>query len=322
MKTINVLSWGGGTQSTALMLKMLNGDVVDDQGKTIKPDYIIFADTGDESKMTYDQVCNIQKFVKTTYAKTIIVVKKNKELKPDHEIIKMVKTGETSGTIYRSSDYADLYQNQVLFYKGVLDRADIVPHWVINKHGEIGKLMGRQCTVTYKITQIIKEIRRREGLKAFSAKKHRINMYIGFTIDEIGRVKPSPQSYIENKFPLVDIRWSKEDCIQYVIKTLGFKPHSSVCNMCYANDFNKVYDIYKNDPEAWNKLLVLDDAMANKPQGHRIRGDVYMFHWQIKMQKRLKDINMDALYKERNKYHQMSIFDMEESMACMGGCFL
>ena len=283
MKIINVLSWGGGTQSTALMLKMLSGDVLDNKGEIVKPDYIIFADTGDESRMTYDQVYNVQKYVKETYNQEIIIVKKNKMLKNDQEITDMVRAGKMSGTIYRSSDYADLYQNQVLFYKGVLDRADIVPHWVINKRGEIGKLMGRQCTVTYKITQIVKEIRRRENLKAFSAKKHKINMFIGFTIDEIMRVKPSPQSYIENKFPLVDIRWSKEDCIQYVIQKLGFRPHSSVCNMCYANDFNRVYNIYKNDQSAWNKLLMLDDAMAHKPENHRIRGDVYMFHWQIKM---------------------------------------
>jgi hypothetical protein len=322
MEIINVLSWGGGTQSTALMLKMLDKEIKDETGKIIIPHYIIFSDTGDESSMTYAQIYKVQKYVKDTYDVDIIIVKKNKFLKTDQEIIDMVKKGDMDGRRYRSSEYSDLYQNQVLFYRGVLDKADIVPHWIINEKGEVGKLMGRQCTVVYKITEIIKEIRKREGLLRFSAKQHQINMFIGFTIDEISRVKPSPQSYIVNKFPLVDLRLSKQECIDYVIRKLGFKPVSSVCNMCYANDFKRVYNIFKNDPDSWNKLLVLDDAMANKPKGHRVRGDVYMFHWQIKLQKRLKDIDMEAQNTERNKYHQISIFEMEEEMACMGGCFL
>jgi len=314
MKEINVISWGGGTQSTALMLMML------EENKPV--DYIIFSDTGDESEMTYAQVYKVQKYVEEKYGKEIIVVKKTKESKTNDEIIEMVKGGNFTGKDYRSSNYADLYQNQVLFYQGVLDQADIVPHWVINQHGELGKLMGRQCTVTYKIMQIISEIRNREGLKRFNAKLHRINMYIGFTTDEISRVKPSPSSYIVNLFPLVDKKLTKFDCIDYVKKELGFTPVSSVCNMCYANDFKRIYNLYLTDQTSWNKLLVLDDAMANKPTPHKIRGDVYMFHWQAKMQKRLKDIDMDALHKERNKYTQLNIFDMEEQMACMGGCFL
>lgn len=314
LKEIHVLSWGGGTQSTALMLKML------EQQKPI--DYIIFSDTGDESVLTYNQIYKVQKYVEDTYNREIIIVKRNKEKKTDDEIIEMVKEGNMTGTSYRSSPYADLYQNQVLFYKGVLDRADIVPSWVINKHGELGKLMGRQCTIVYKINQIIKEIRARENLSRFDAKKHRIIMNIGFTIDEISRVKPSPMSYINNVYPLIEMSMTKIDCIEYVEKRLGFKPRSSVCNMCYANDFNRVYEIYQNDKVAWDKLLVLDDAMANKSNNHRIRGNVYMFQWQAKIQKRLKNIDMNQLYKDRNKYHQLSIFDMEQEMACMGGCFL
>lgn len=317
MKEINVLSWGGGTQSTALMLmKLDNGDPID---------YIIFADTGDESAMTYAQVYKVQKYVEEHYNKEIIITKKSEYMKNDQEIIDMVKRGETDGRRYRSSNYSDLYQNQVLFYKGILDRADIVPHWVLNPKGEIGKLMGRQCTVVYKITQIIKEVRSRENIKRFNKNKHKINMHIGFTVDEISRVKPSPESYIENKFNLVEMGLSKQDCIDYVEKKLGFRPTSSVCNMCYANNFDRVYNLYKNDHEAWGKLLKLDDAMGNKPKNHRVKGDVYMFHWQIKMLKRLKDIDMDEEYKRRHQFTQLSIFDVmedEEKMACMGGCFL
>jgi hypothetical protein len=321
-QTVHVVSWGGGTQSTALMLKMLDGEIKDADGNVIVPDYIIFADTGNESKMTYAQVYKVQKYIEETYGREIIITRRTKEPLPDEEIIRMVKSGEMTGTSYRSSKHADLYQNQLLFYKGVLNRADIVPHWVINKDGSIGKLMGRQCTVKYKIGQIMTELRERIGMIRFNHKRIRFKMYIGFTVDEIMRVKPSPLDYVDNMFPMVDLRMSKIDCIDYVADKLGFRPVSSVCDICYANNFDKVYEIYKNDKEAWDKLLALDDAMEHKGSNHRIRGDVYMFRWQANMRKRLADIDMEEIYADRNKYTQLSIFDLEEEGACMGGCFI
>jgi hypothetical protein len=321
-QTVHVISWGGGTQSTALMLKMLDGEIKDADGNVIVPDYIIFADTGNESKMTYAQVYKVQKYIEETYGREIIITRRTKELLPDEEIIRMVKSGEMTGTSYRSSKHADLYQNQLLFYKGVLNRADIVPHWVINKDGNIGKLMGRQCTATYKIGQIMTELRERIGMIRFNHKRIRFKMYIGFTVDEIMRVKPNPLDYVDNLFPLVDLGMSKIDCIDYVKDKLGFRPVSSVCDICYANNFDKVYEIYKNDKEAWDKLLALDDAMEHKGSNHRIRGDVYMFRWQANMRKRLADIDMEKIYADRTKYTQLSIFDLEEEGACMGGCFI
>ena len=55
-KDYHILSWGGGTQSTALMIKFLKGEVKDSSGNPIELDYIFFADTNNESEMTYTQI--------------------------------------------------------------------------------------------------------------------------------------------------------------------------------------------------------------------------------------------------------------------------
>ena len=63
--------------------------------------------------------------------------------------------------------------------------------------------------------------------------------------------------------------------------------------------------------------------MENKPKTHRIKDDVFMFKFQADENVRLRDVNMeDMKEKLRKKYHQLSIFDLEQEMACMGGCFL
>ena len=323
MRKINVLSWGGGTQSTALMLKMLKGEVVDPKtGEVIKPDYIIFADTKDESEMVYSQIFKVIKWVKENYDFDIIVTKKNKELLPEHVATKKIQDEEIKS--YRSSKYADLYQSHVLYLKGVIDSIDVMPFWTRNKDtGKVGKTKFKQCTFAFKIDQLLKELRIQEGIQQFRTNKHKVNMYIGYTIDEIARVKPNPKPYAENHAPLVDIFWTKSHCIDYVNKELGFIPKSSVCNICYANDFKRCYDIYKNDPKGWKRVLYLDDVMAKKPKNHKIRDDVFMFKWQADNNIRLKDVDMEKMMKEyKSKDKQISIFDEESENACIGGCFL
>lgn len=320
MKQINVLSWGGGTQSTALLLKMLKGEVKDKKGNEIKLDYIMFADTKNENELVYSQIYKVQKYVKEKYNFDIIITAKNKELRSDVEIIKLVNQGLN----YRSSDYADLYQSHILYFQGYLKSIDVMPFWTRNKKtGDVGKTPFKACTMSFKINQIMKEIRIRENIKRFNAKQHKINLYIGYSVDEIARVKPNPLSYCENFAPLIDLQATKEDCVNYVERELGFTPLSSVCNMCYANDFNRVYQVYKQGGEGWNKLLRLDQVMNDKPLTHKINDDVFMFKWQADENIRLKDVNMEEMKERlRKKYHQMSIFELEQEMACMGGCFL
>jgi len=320
MKTISVLSWGGGTQSTALMLMMLDGKIKDKDGNVIKPNYIMFADTKNENEMVYSQIYKVQKYVKDHYDFDIVITAKNKEIRSDVEIIKMVNDGLN----YRSSDYADLYQSHVLYFQGYLKSIDVMPFWTRNKKtGVVGKTPFKACTMSFKVEQIMKEIRIRENIKRYNPRTHKINLYIGYSIDEISRVKPNPLSYCENFAPLVDIQATREDWINYVERKLGFKPISSVCNMCYANDFNRVYETYKQNSDGWAKLLYLDHVMNDKPITHKINDDVFMFRWQAEENIRLKNVDMETMKEKlRKKYHQLSIFELEQEMSCMGGCFI
>ena len=321
MKELNVLSWGGGTQSTALMIKFLKGEVLDENQKPIKLDYIIFADTKNEASFLYDQLFKVISYVKKKYDFDIIITAKNKETKTDEEVLKMID----DGLKYRSSKYADLYQEHLLFFKGKLKSINVMPFWVRDENGQVGKTRNKACTTSYKIMQMLRELREREGVKTFREKTYKINMYLGFSVDEISRVKPSFQPYVENKFPLVDMNMSKDACINYVEQELGFRPRSSVCNMCFANTFDRVYKIFKEDKEGWKKLVDLDEAMKNKETDHPLKQNVFMFKWQADKNVRLKEFDMEQEYKRRNKYKQLDIFDVmkdEEEMACMGGCFL
>lgn len=322
IKEYHILSWGGGTQSTALMLKFLNKEVKDKNGDPVVLDYIFFADTNNESEMTYQQIHKVKKFVEEKYGKEIVITKRNKELLPDNEAIRLIESGDLKN--YRTSGYADLFQSHVLFFKGTLKSVDVMPFWTRDKrNGKLGKTSTKACTIEYKINQVMREFRLREGIKRIDAFKYKLHVYIGFSVDEFQRSKPSFFSHTENKFPLIEMNMDKDDCINYVEQEMGFKPISSVCNMCYANDIDRVYNIFKNDPKGWEKLLILDEAMRHKPTDHKMKSDVFMFHWQAQDNIRLSDIDFEDYYRNyKNKKQSRTLFDLEAEMACVGGCFI
>ncbi len=320
-KTIHVLSWGGGTQSTALMIKFLKGEVLDHKNNPIKLDYIIFADTNNESEMTYQQVYKVKKYVKDTYDQEIYITKRNEEFLPDNTIIEMIQSGEIEH--YRQSKYYDLFQAHVLNMKGIVKSVDMMPLYTRDDRGVVGKTSVKACTGVFKINQLKKQIRILEGVQRFTKDTYKIVNYIGFSVDEVRRLKPSMDSYMENQFPLVWMGMSKIDCINYVEKELGFVPRSSVCNMCYANDVDRVYDIYINDRKSYDRLLDLDDALQNKHANYSLNNDLFMFKFQADNNLRLKDIDMEEYYQAWiEKKKTRTLFDDEQEFSCMGGCFL
>src|SRR5690554_2466919 len=64
---IHVLSYGGGTQSTAMLLMALKGEI-----NGVIPDYIIFSDTGWEPKSIYQWIEKVNKYIKEKFDREII----------------------------------------------------------------------------------------------------------------------------------------------------------------------------------------------------------------------------------------------------------
>lgn len=314
MKVYDVLSWGGGTQSTALMLMMLKQEM--------NLDYIIFADTKDEHSLVYEQIYKVQRYVEKTYGKEIHITSKNKILLPLDEIIELIK----GGLKYRGSEYQDLWQSHILYFMGVVDSIDIMPVWTRNKvTGKVGKTPFKQCTFAYKLNQLLKYLRKQIGIKSFDKNKHHINMYIGYSYDEFSRFKPNPKSYATNFSPLIDRRITKSQCVKYVEEELGFIPRSSVCNSCFANDFYRAYDIYKTDSKGWERVLHMDYVMANKPKTHKLKDDCFQYRFQAIENIRLYEIDMEEwklTYDKLKDTGQLSLFEEEQEWGCNGGCFL
>ena len=91
-----------------------------------------------------------------------------------------------------------------------------------------GGMLLRKCTKEYKITPIQQKVR--HLMKETGAKQ--VQQFIGISLDEVHRMKHSGVNYIQNVYPLIDMRMSRWDCLRWIEKAGLPQPPKSACWHC------------------------------------------------------------------------------------------
>ena len=111
-----------------------------------------------------------------------------------------------------------------------------MPFFSKNEDGRKGMLM-RQCTSEFKIVPVYKTVRKVMGLKPRQRTKNPCNLWLGISIDEVTRMKPSRVGYVTNAFPFIDNNISRANCLAYIDKCGLPLPPKSACIGCpYHSD--------------------------------------------------------------------------------------
>jgi len=148
--------------------------------------------------------------------------------------------------------------------KGDLGKAPFkVPFFLKKEEGGVG--MGwRQCTTDYKIRAVHQEVRNQLGLEKRKRWTHHVEMLLGISTDEKERCRLARDKWQTNIFPLIEIGFSREDCLQYLKdKGLPMAPKSS-CYFCpYRND--KAWKQMKEQsPEDFKKACDYDKYLRSE----------------------------------------------------------
>ncbi len=202
------------------------------------PSHAIFADTGNEPKGVYTYLEWLQKYVDKEYNFTIDVV--------------------SAGNIY---------QDALAYLNGTRKRYEGVPYYTLDpKTGKKG-ILRRQCTGDYKIRPVRKHIRNILP----TAKK--VSLWLGISYDEMQRMKQANVKWITHRFPLIEKKIRRIDCID------NFKAHGlpvpvrSSCVVCpYHSDQYWLW-IYENEKESFDAAVVLDEKIRDYPS---IRDSCFM----------------------------------------------
>ncbi len=239
-KAMNIISLGAGVQSTTMLLMAAHGEI------TPKPDYAIFADTGWEPKKVYQHLEWLKKEAAKFGIKVIVTQEKN--IKDDllFAINSESKTGKAGFTN--------------------------LPFHLINKDGTRG-MAKRQCTAEYKIRPIQKKIRELLGYKPRQRIKEKVTLWMGISTDEIQRVKPSREKWIEHRWPLIEKRMNRLDCLSWMERKGYPQPPKSSCVGCPFHNDALWLDMKLNDKEAWEEAVEMDRAIKKL---HRLKGKPYL----------------------------------------------
>lgn len=117
--------------------------------------------------------------------------------------------------------------------------------------GRIG-IMPRQCTSTFKIEVVQREIRKIIG------RGGRCIQWIGISIDEADRMKPSRKKYIENHYPLIDARINRHECLLWMKKNGFPKPPRSACVYCPFHSDAEWLRLKREEPEAFARAVEVE----------------------------------------------------------------
>ena len=112
-------------------------------------------------------------------------------------------------------------------------------------------MIRRQCTGDWKIAPMRREIQNlRDG--------EPVEQWLGITLDEVQRMRKSDVKYITHRWPLIERKMSRWDCIRWLDEHGLEVPTRSACVFCPFHSRAEWRDIRDNAPEDWGKAVEVD----------------------------------------------------------------
>ena len=209
---------------------------------------------------------------------TLAFLYQNGVLKPAPHFAIFADTQTEPKAVY---DYLELLKKKITkfpiytvtegcLHEDVLSGGKFVTPPFFIKHPDGKRGMGRrQCTGDYKIKVIQKGVREILGYRKGTWFRHKVDMIIGISVDEIQRVKESITKWITNTYPLIDkMDWKRSDCKKYFSEQALPTPPRSACWMCpYRNDDEWIH-LKENHPSEFKMAVEFDKKIRSLPKFH------------------------------------------------------
>lgn len=166
---------------------------------------------------------------------------------------------------------------------------------------EKGGPLNRQCTTKHKIDPIRRKVQElRDGAD--------VEQWIGISIDEASRMKPARDPWSINRWPLIEQRISRIDCLAWIDKHHYPTPPKSACTFCPYRNTQHWRQMKANDPGSWRDAIEIDRLIRNGLPGERKQHRLFV-HYSAKP---LEDVD----FSRPEDHGQIDLFNNE----CEGMC--
>jgi len=234
----NVLNLGAGVQSSTLALMAARGEI------TPMPDFAVFADTQAEPQSVYDWLDWLEKELPF----------------PVYRVTKGNLTDDSLAVKIRKSDGPRSKAGDETVRR-------LIPVFGIMPDGKVTAAIGRKCTADYKIAPIIKEIRQRCQIR-HGQKDITVTQWIGISWDEIQRMKNPSHPWTQHRWPLIEKRMQRHQCLQWM-KDNGYpEPPRSACVYCPFHSDTEWKRLRDNEPDEFLKAVEFDKKIRQTYKRH------------------------------------------------------
>jgi len=277
----NVLNLGAGVQSSCLALMAAKGEI------TPMPDFAVFADTQAEPKQVEDWLEYLQcllpfpVYVVTNGSLT------NDSLKPK----KRKKATETAGI-------GDSLMRR------------LIPLFGVMPDGTKTAAIGRKCTAEYKVLPILRLLKKKCGIQR-GQKEITVTQWIGISWDELQRMKGSTDKWTQHRWPLIERRMTRAQCLKWM-KDNGYpEPPRSACYYCPFHSDTEWRRLRDESPSEFQQAIKFDYDIrkAYKDYDKQMKMEVFLHN----SCKPLDEVDFDS---DEDKGQQVWDFQAE----CEGMC--
>lgn len=241
--SLTIISYGGGVQSTAMLVLACQGQLGYDV------DAAVFANVGPNSE----------------HPRTLAFIEEvARPYCADHGL----KLVEVRHTMVRTGEVRDLHDELMNPERKGLH--------IPVKLGGSGAPAQRHCTVKYKIEPIARWLKEHGATKDDPA-----TVLVGFSTDEIFRVgRGNPPPIQTRAYPLLDLNLSRSACQQLIADAGLPVPPKSSCYFCPFHTRQVWAEMKRDEPELFQKTVAIERALHRKSD--EVGRDRAYFHADLK----------------------------------------
>ncbi len=148
----------------------------------------------------------------------------------------------------------------------------MIPAFTLNGDGSKG-LLGRDCTKDFKLNPLFKKLRDlakiRRGQKTVG-----VISWIGISLDEVSRMKPSKIAWAQSRWPLIEKEMSRHDCLRWMEKNSYPEPPRSACTYCPFHSDHEWRKLKTNEPAAFADAVAFEKSLQDLHRNHTGGGKI------------------------------------------------
>ena len=244
-----VVAYGLGVDSTAMLIEFAR--------RNIRPDLILFADTGGEKPETYKYMDVVRPFLRRVGFPDVVTVRYQPKRAVYHTLEgQCLHTGTLPSLTYGGKSCSLKYKRQPQD-KFILERYP--PAELISRGKRVVRAIGFDATEqrrTY--AHVVKAI----GLDA--SEGHRATWARSAPSQRLTRQAWLDQNYFAYWYPLMEWGFDRERCKQIIANAGLPVPIKSACYFCPASKKAEILWLREHHPELLNRALAIEDNAQAK----------------------------------------------------------